>query len=232
MRDLSDAEIKRLYESEYKNVPDVWDKVTDRIPLQEQADEDGSSALYFAKLGRKRWVKLAGAMAACFVIIFAYVLQNGAYVEKDAANETAVGGTEAALPAEDDSLYINAEDAMETDADNGAATAAGTVDSETASRKEETNQEKGHMSDAMPDISTRNVRLFVGGVTYLYDETLAASADELEKMIYLGEVVYTEDASHEDLTISGFAISGKAYKSAAGEIYVLDTDTNQVYGFR
>ncbi len=262
MRDLSEREIKELYESEYRNVPDVWDKVTDRIARQEQEkkkssatgdtaqDDDEEKVLHFAKLGKKRWAKLLTAVAACFVIVIGYVLQNGTGMKGDTSC------TEAAYP--DNGQMLMQEDAQEeagTMASGGddewmydavqtnEGSVAGdsiTADKETGAAAAESNGEdydsetQKNTFETATDISKVGAWININGSLYVYDEACKASVAQLENMKYLGESVYVADkaAVKEHLNLTGLAITGKVYESSTGEIYVLDEDSNRVYGFR
>lgn len=257
MRDLSEQEIKELYESEYRNVPDVWDKVTHRIAQQEQEkkkgsatggteyDDDNEKVLHFAKLGKKRWAKLMTAMAACFVIVIAYVLQNGTITKKNSNDTTAAypengqmlmpeaaqeeAGT---MASGGDDAYMN--DAEQTNRDSIAVgTEAEAVVGEMIDGENKSEAQKNTFEMAI-DISTEGAWININGRLYVYDETCKASVAQLKNMKYLGESVYVADkaAVKEHLNLTGLAISGKVYESSMGEIYVLDKDSNQVYGFR
>lgn len=256
MRDLSEQEIKELYESEYRNVPDVWDKVTDKIAQQEQEREKGSVAggtehdkddekvLDFAKLGKKRWAKLLTAAAACFVIVIAYVLQNGTGM-KGSTKDTpeAYRGNEVTMMQEgaqeeagtmasggnDESLY----DAEQINGDSMAIKAETAADSDSMGEDYDRETQKNTLETAK-DISTEGAWININGILYVYDEACKASAAQLKNMKYLGESVYVADkaAVKEHLNLTGIEIIGKVYESSTGEIYVLDEDSNRVYGFR
>ena len=74
----------------------------------------------------------------------------------------------------------------------------------------------------------------INGRLYVYDQTCKASVAQLKNMKYLGESVYVADkaAAKDHLNLTGIEITGKVYESSTGEIYVLDEDSNRVYGFR
>ncbi|MDE5966031.1 MAG: hypothetical protein K2G89_04285 [Lachnospiraceae bacterium] len=256
MRDLSEQEIKELYESEYRNVPDVWDKVTDRIAQQEQEKKKGSAAggtehdkddekvLDFAKLGKKRWAKLLTAAAACFVIVIAYVLQNGTGMKGSTKDtpEAYPGDGVMLMPEEaqeeagtmasggnDESLY----DVEQTNGDSMTINAETVAASDSVGEDYDRETQKNTF-ETSKDISTEGAWININGRLYVYDEACKASAAQLKNMKYLGESVYVADkaAVKEHLNLTGLAISGKVYESSTGEIYVLDEDSNRVYGFR
>ena len=257
MRDLSEQEIKELYESEYRNVPDVWDKVTDRIAQQEQEKKKGSAAggteydaddekvLHFARLGKKRWAKLLTAVAACFVIVIGYVLQNGTIMNKNSNDTTS------AYP--DNGIMLKPEDAQEEvgtmasggddaylyDAEqiNGDSIAVDNATEAAAAESIDEDYDRETQKNTLEtatDISKVGAWININGRLYVYDEMCKASVAQLKNMKYLGESVYVADkaAVKEHLNLTGLEISGKVYESSTGEIYVLDEDSNRVYGFR
>lgn len=254
MRDLSEQEIKELYESEYRNVPDVWDKVTDRIEMQGQEKKKGSvtagteydgdeeGTLHFERLGKKRWAKLLAAMAACFVIIIAYVLETGNLMKGDTGNtETAPPWDDEMLLSEPATASADGDDAYRYDADisdGDAAAGAGVV--EEAESAVETDGIEGsdemqkNDPETVADLAEIHAWINVSGGLYVYDEACMASAAELEDMEYLGECVCVADkaALKEHLYLAGLEVNGRVYRSSTGEIYVLDESTGQVYGFR
>lgn len=249
MRNLSDQEIKRLYESEYADVPDVWDRVRDEIMCQEReggvssavagdddralaADMDDSrqieeGTLQFPHMGKKRTWKMVAALAACFVIIGAYVLQNGdlVFYEGKNANGDVASGTEAASPE-------FAEDSVATEA-SGTMQAADFSDSQgemAAENQADEAQEEGYSKD----VTGGTVQVNINGRCYTYDAELTVSVEALNDMEFLGEVTYAPEGEppKEHLTISGMELAGCAYESSTGEIYILEDSTNRVYGFR
>lgn len=269
MRDLSEQEIKKLYESEYRNVPDVWDKVIDRIKRQEQAgfagafgdtvrgmgdaagskgdtardmaedtgaDSEEEGVLHFARLGRKRWIKLGAALAACFVIVSAYVLQNG--ISKKGSDYLTNGGTEAALNKSDEGqsyTAVGGDELCDAAAEATEPADSADMDAESAS---EMQKGTGISENGVPDnnaaANTEAARINVNGIVYIYDASLTVTDAELKDMKYLGESVcvmnQTQPEAH--LYVTGLAVTGRVYDSGTGEIYVLEDNTNQVYGFR
>lgn len=248
MRDLSDREIKKLYENEYKNVPDVWDKVSCRIEQQGQettyktdsrGDEE-DTVLHFAKLGRKRKIMMVATLAACCVIVCAYVLQNGSLMTQNGKGSffsDEAPRTEAAMPDDIDMIQSDADATTEEPATAAAGDAidyAAQTEAAAAEQAEEDNCSLQKNETGIQDTETAYAMLNVNGVVYCYDETMWISFGELENMKRIGQAVYVtgEETPTEHLTVTGMDIQGIVFESATGEMYILEDDTKQVYGFR
>lgn len=244
MRDLSDQEIKELYESEYKNVPDVWDKVSCRIEQQGQEavheitsrDDGEDTVLHFAKLGRKRGIMMVATLAACCFIVCAYVLQNGSLMMHNSKSDNAglsadeVPMTESAGQGDFDMIQSDADDAATGDAIDYAAQPE--VAEEAGEDENSSDLQKNDTE--MLDAESVCAMLNVNGVVYYYDGSLRVTAAELENMKTVGKAVYVmgEDTPTRHLTITGMDIQGMVFESDTGEMYILEDDTKQVYGFR
>ena len=231
MRNLSEKELRKLYESEYRNVPDVWDRVRDEITIEEQkkdmvsevpedtsakgVQETGEDAgeqdhvLHFPRLGRRRSVIMAVTLAASFLLVFTYVLQNGelftGYHEE--------GSTAAALP--------------EDDAQGGFAEE---IPTETPAGQEDFPQINEADNAAEDGVDVTDSYLNVDGVIYVYDPTIRCSSEDLQDMELLGEVstIDSEELPKEHLTVTGGYVLGRAYLSEEGYVCILDDATGNI----
>lgn len=207
MRELSDQEIKDLYESEYRReAPALWNRIEERISREET--NTGEETLQFAKLGKKRWITMIASIAACFLIVGAYVLQEGnlSYQETDsvAVGELSDGEKAEEMPEADDFDEVNDVAATETDC---------VVETEAL---------------VLP---AEDSFLNVNGILYVYDAAKTAAVQETETMELLGEVSAADDSTYPEihLTVTNMDISGKAYLSDEGDVCIVDEKTGAVY---
>ena len=230
MRDWTEQQIKEMYQSEYEAVPDVWDRVEGGVKASVQ-QEDEAHVLHFARLGKKRMLRLCATIAACLVIVVGYVMEQGDFSiswnhEENHQTVNSVPATEASGAPED------GETTPATEASGGSG------EDETARPASE---EKSQVSadtaqNAVPDenaVGKQNAWMQIDGIRYRLLRTETVTADALASMQQIGAVehVVTATAQIKDGDIYGLQITGKVYKDADGTVVVIDDADGTGYRF-
>ncbi len=215
MRDWTEDQIKASYQSEYQDVPDVWDRVVDGVKSSEDWEPADQQILQFAKLGHKRMIRLCATIAACLVIIVGYVIEQGSFsfpVDDEKTN-VITGGTEAPATA--------------ISGDTASARPESEVDSQVSA---DVTQNAAEQDNA---VRKQNVWVQINGICYqlLWEEPV--EEDTLASMQQIGTVEHTvtELEQIQDGDIYGMDITGKVYRAIDDTVLVIDDADGTGYRF-